>query len=41
MTWVEYKAPFNLINFIEMDGELEDNLEQFEDEFEKNKVFEL
>jgi len=24
-----------------MDGELEDNLEQFEDEFEKNKVFEL
>jgi hypothetical protein len=34
---IEYKAPFNLIKFIEMDGELEDNLEQFE----KYKVFEV
>ncbi len=35
------KAWSNLVQIIEMDGDLEEELEQLEDDFERDEVFEL
>ncbi len=35
------KSPFNLVEFIEVDQDIEEELEQFKGNFEKDEVFEL
>jgi hypothetical protein len=35
------KASSNLVHITEMDGDLEEELEQLEDDFERDEVFEL
>jgi hypothetical protein len=35
------KSPFNLLEFLERDINLEEELEEFEGEFEKDEVFEM
>jgi hypothetical protein len=38
---VGYKSPFSLIEFIEMDANLEEELENFEKAFEKDEVVKI
>jgi hypothetical protein len=38
---VGYKSPFNLVKFIEMHGDLEDELKDFEGALEWDEVVEL
>ncbi len=38
---VGWKSPFNFVEFIEVDQNLEEELEQFESDFERDEVFEL
>ncbi len=38
---IECKASSNLVEIIEMDGDLEEELEQLEGDFERDEVFEL
>jgi hypothetical protein len=35
------KASSNIVKIIEMDGDLDEELEQFEGDFERDEVFEL
>jgi hypothetical protein len=34
-------SPFNLLEFLEIDVDLEEELKEFEDEFEKDEVVEV
>jgi hypothetical protein len=38
---IRCKSPFNLVNFFERDIDLEEELEEFESDFEKDEVVEV
>jgi hypothetical protein len=38
---IRCKSPFNLLEFLERDMDLEEELEEFEGEFEKNEIVEV
>ncbi len=37
---IGFKSPFNLVEFLEKDVNLEERLKKFEDEFEKDEIVE-
>jgi hypothetical protein len=39
--WIGFKSPFNLVKFLERDIYLEEKLEEFESDFEKDEVVEV